>query len=379
MRVLRFGLIPAACLLAGPAAVTTASAQSIELSVTASGSAASERPLPPGAMPNISIGIKNSGSEPRGPIALTVRLEEIEAGKADGWQPKDGLLASEIRTLAPGARIARALRLRVESAPLAPQTARVLVEAKAGEQSATRQLELKVADCAGAYRVRLAELRDTLAQPVRDAGDNLRKPDAALPAGRRFPAARARGELARAERLAAQFAARRGADPQFATEWFRYLLARWASELNAYTRQASNPGLCANNEMQIAGYRRGLAPLTRQIETTQAAAQIALEAARSEAKMSDGTVEAIVMRLAEEAGVEPLPQDTAALAGIAAIRGGVNSLRQLDAGLLRKLALAETAAWLAETDKRGQALLQAIDQTIAKISDAHKETCVCAF
>jgi hypothetical protein len=46
---------------------------------------------------------------------------------------------------------------------------------------------------------------------------------------------------------------------------------------------------------------------------------------------------------------------------------------------LRALSLAETAAWLAETDRRGQALARAIEEVLAAIGTAHKESCVCAF
>jgi hypothetical protein len=43
------------------------------------------------------------------------------------------------------------------------------------------------------------------------------------------------------------------------------------------------------------------------------------------------------------------------------------------------LSLVETAAWLAEADRRGQVLVLAIEQTLSAISAAHKESCVCAF
>jgi len=240
--------------------------------------------------------------------------------------------------------------------------------------------ELSIADCAGAYRGKLEALRATLSQPARDAADETRRSDPALPASRQFPPTGARsGDLARAERFAANFAARRGADPQMSTEWFRFLLQRWASELNAYAGQSANPGICANNYYQIAGYRQGLLPVSKHIEATRAAAAAALEAARKEAATDADSVEAIVRFLAKSTGLEINPENAGALMVLAEARTLMRADRKVEADMIRKFSLAETAAWLAEADRRGQNLVQSIDQVLSTIANTHKESCVCAF
>jgi hypothetical protein len=241
------------------------------------------------------------------------------------------------------------------------------------------EAEFSVADCVGAYREKLGALRADLLQPVREAADALRKPDAALPAGRLYPATGARkGELLDAERYAATFAAYRGADPQMATEWFRFLIQRFASEINAYTNQAPNPGMCASNYYQIAGYRQGLTPITNRIAAVHSAAQSAIGAARDAIKADEGDdLAALVRRLSGSSGANsedanaPTP-----FGGLAALRapGRERSKEELLA-----LSLTETAAWLSEADRRSQALRQAIDQVLTTIADTHRESCVCAF
>jgi hypothetical protein len=275
--------------------------------------------------------------------------------------------------------VERELRLRVEKAPLGPAKLKVSVEAKGPDGSLVEAAtELTVADCAGAYRGKLAALRESLSQPMRDAADELRKSDLTLPSGRQFPPSGVRGgDLARAERLAASFAARGGADPQFSTEWFRYLIVRWASELDAYTGQAETPGVSTNNDYPIAGYRQGLLPITKQIDATHAAAEVALAAARKETAIASGTVEEIVNALLKAAEINKADDRLGPLALLADARA--RSRGKFDAETTRKFSLAETAAWLDETDKRGQKLAQSIEQILATISTAHKESCNCAF
>jgi hypothetical protein len=267
----------------------------------------------------------------------------------------------------------------VEKAPLEAAKLKVSVEAKGPDGSLVEATtELTVADCAGAYRGKLAAMRESLSQPMRDAADELRKSDPTLPSGRQFPPSGVRGaDLMRAERLAASFAARGGADPQFSTEWFRYLIARWASELNAYAGQAENPGICANNYYQIAGYRQGLLPITKQIDATHAAAEVALAAARKETAIETGSVEEIVNALLKAAEINKADDRIGPLALLADARA--RSRGKFDAETTKKFSLAETAAWLDETDKRGQKLAQSIEQILKKITHAHTESCNCAF
>ncbi len=375
VRLCRF--LPAAFLLLIPAPLH---AQSIELTVTPKDSATASRPLPPGALPVFTVAVRNRGKTALGPVEISVRLEAIAAAKADGWQQQGSALRSAIRSIPPGAGAERTLRLRVETALPEPSNARVLVEVKGPDGKAvSAEASLRVADCAGAYRARLANLRENLSVPMRDAAEDMRRGDPALPAGRQFPyVGKRNSELARLERLAAAFAARRGGDAQMATEWFRYMVLRWASELNAYTSQPPNPGLCANNYYQIAGYRQGLLPITKHIAAIHEAAEQSLELARRESGQ-DGGADEIVYALIKAAGVEPAANGANALASLAELRASLRNGRGLEGGMDEKLSVAETAAWLADADRRGQKLIDAIEQTLATIATAHKETCVCAF
>ena len=259
-------------------------AQPLEVSLKPIGSAASERPLPAGARPQFDVLVRHRGERAVGPVTLTVRADDLAAEQIEGWQSDGRGLKAAIRSIPPGPGIARSFRLHVESAPLEAVPARVAVQATApGKTAASVSAEIRIADCAGAYRARLMSMRDNLAAPVRDAAAAMRARDPSLPARRLFPAAGKRGsELARAEILAARFAAARGADAQMGTEWFRYMIARWATELTAYAGQPANPGLCADNYYQVAGYRQGLLPITRHIGTTREAAAMMLSLLREQ-------------------------------------------------------------------------------------------------
>jgi hypothetical protein len=374
LRACTLALASSCLLLPGPNAV----AQQLEVNVTPEGRAASDRPLPVGANPTVRILVRNLRKKAVGPVELSVR-SELAAEKAEGWTLEGGTLKTTIKGVAAGALADRELRLRVETAPLEATKIKVSVEAKGPDGNAVEgATELMVADCAGAFRGKLEQLRATISQPMRDAADEMRKADPALPGSRQFSPTGARGgDLGRAERLAANFAARRGADQQFSTEWFRYLIARWASELNAYTGQAANPGICANNYYQIAGYRQGLLPITKLLETTHEAAGIALAAARKEAALDSGDVEEVVSSLLKSAEINKADDRLGPLALLADARA--RSRGKFDAETTRKFSLAETAAWLAETDRRGQKLAQSIEQILSTIATAHMESCNCAF
>jgi hypothetical protein len=353
-------------------------AQQLEVRVTPEGSAASGRPLPVGARPAVEISVRNRHAKTIGPVELSVR-SELGADKTEGWALENGTLKTTIKNVAAGAQVERELRLRVDKAPTEAAKIKVTIEARGPDgRKIESETELTVADCAGAYRGKLEALRATISQPMHDAADEMRRADPFLPDGRQFPATGARsGDLALAERLAARFAARKGADPQMSTEWFRYLLLRWASELNAYTGQAPNPGICANNYYQIAGYRQGLLPITKHIDATHVVTEKALVAARKEAAVETGDVRELVQALQKEAEINKADDNLGPLSLLADARA--RSRGRFDAALTRKFSLAETAAWLAEADRRGQKLVQSIEQILSTISTAHKESCNCAF
>jgi hypothetical protein len=378
MRISFFASIHVCALAAGALSAVPASAQSIELKLTPKGSAVSERPLPPGAAPVVEIEVRNASKSTLGPVELSVRLEGIAAAKPEGWQLKGETLLTVIKSIPAGADADRTLRLRVERAPVEMATARVLVEAKGPDGGAvTADATLRVRDCAGAYRAKLAELRERLVLPVRDAAETMRRGDPALPMSRQFPyAGKRNSELSRIERLSASFTARRGSDSQMATEWFRFMIQRWGSELNAYATQPANPGLCANNYYQIAGYRQGLLPITKHIDAIQDAAEKALELTRKESGES-GNADEISRALAKAVGVD-VSADASAFTVLGELRSASNG-RWFEPAQVEKLSVVETAAWLADADQRGQKLVQTIEQVLATIAAAHKETCVCAF
>ena len=366
-------------LMAAPAA-----AQSLEVLVTPLGSAAKSLPLPVGAAPNVSVTVRNRGSRPVGPIAITAKADGLAPMAAQGWRVESGHLAGEIARLGAGERVERPLRLKVERAPLQATKQKLTVEARVADGSKIyADAELTVADCVGAYREKLAVLRSDLLQNVRDTAEKLRGLDHSQPGARLFPITGARsGDIANAERLAAAIAVRHGGDPQIATEWFQFIIQRWTSELTLYSTQSAAPGLCANNYYQIAGYRQGLMPITNRIESIRVAADRALVTAREAAK-SEGADETLAA-LAQRAIKIAMPNgagDDAARQPFEALAAARDLFRSngADPNAARALSLIETAAWLAEADQRGQALKRSIEQVLSAIGAAHKESCVCAF
>jgi hypothetical protein len=362
-----------------------ASAQSLEVSVTPLGSAAKERPLPVGATPQLSIVVRNASKRAVGPITIVVRPEGVSAVSATGWRLDGGALRADIVRVRPGERVERTVRFKVERAALTPASSRIRVEARASGTAAAADTTFTIADCVGAYREKLAGLRGGLLRAVRDSTEQLRRPDATLPAARLFPATGQRtGELAAAERLAAGIASQRGGDPDITNEWFRFLIERWISEVNSYASQPANPGLCANNYYQIAGYRQGLLPISSRVETIHKAADQAAIAARQAARAESGEALLAVARRvlddpvpgARPAGSEPTDESALAVL-VTAHRSAPQTKRPPD--LARAISLIETAAWLAEADRRGQALMRSIEAVLSFISDSHKESCVCAF
>jgi hypothetical protein len=362
-----------------------AAAQTLEILASPLGSAAKGLPLPPGATASIKISVSNKGPRAVGPLVLMAKPEGVATLVTQGWRAASGGLTGEIARIAPGERAERMLRLKVERAPLLPAKQRLRIEARSADgRTVAADVELSVADCAGAYREKLAVLRSGLLQKVRDAATDLHRPDLSLPAGRLFPASGARfGDLASAERFAATFALRRGGDPQMATEWFQFLIQRWTSELNAYSNQSAAPGLCANNYYQIAGYRQGLMPITNRIDSVHAAANRALGFARETAKAEsqDEDLATLARRATKNFGLAASVPEGDVGGPLAALAGATEAVvrGKLDPDAARTLSLVETAAWLAETDRRGRKLVQAIEEVLAAIATAHKESCVCAF
>jgi hypothetical protein len=299
-----------------------------------------------------------------------------------GWRRDSDALIAEVARIPPGESIERALKLRIERAPGSGTSSRIFVEARSGDgPSSSAEASLRVADCAGNYRTRLAVLRDGVLQAVRDMAEEMQQPDPVLPIWRFFPATGGRSEpIANAERLAAGIVRGRGGDPEMAGEHPRFLIQRWTAELAAYARQDLKPGLCAGGSYMLAGYREGLRPITRRIEALHDAAAAALDAARSAARSEGGEeLGKIARRVAKQAGLESGDQFAPVLRVIAAARASLAGERKLEPELAEALSLIETAAWLAEADKRGQGLANAIEQTFGTLAAAHKESCVCAF
>ncbi|MCC6948042.1 MAG: hypothetical protein IT539_09785 [Bradyrhizobiaceae bacterium] len=358
-----------------------ASGQTLHVSVTADSARSPRQVLPLGAKANLKIAVGNEGKAVSGPIKLTVEPAGLTIMAGQGWRLEAGNAVAEIARLKPGERIERALPLKVERAATDAEARIVRIVARGpGEQTASAEIKLMVADCVGAYRNRLAALRASLTQQVRDAAEAMRKADPALPASRLFAFTNARNaEIRNAERLAASFAARRGGDAEMATEWFRYIIARWISELNAFAGQAYNPGLCANNYYQLAGYRQGLLPITKHIDTIHAAAAAAIAAAR-EATGAESAEElaALAARVARNGAVDSSGASDSVFGALGAVRATFLRERKASPEEMQQLSLVETAAWLDDADRRGQKLAQTIEQVLSTLASAQKETCICS-
>lgn len=353
----------------------------LAVTVTPLGTAAKGRPLPVGATPSFRIVVRNTGTAVFAGIVLTARIDDIKADNPAVWRPEGGALVTEIPRLGAGEAIERVLKVRVEKAPSSIKTDRVLVEARTADgATAAGETELRIADCVGAYRAKLAPLRTEAAPAIRLAAEETYKPDRTLPNARLFSSTGARtGNLANAEKLAATLAANGGADPEMGREWFRFLIQRFVSELSNYAGQDANPGLCANNYYQVAGYREGMLPITRRLEAVQTAANQTIEAARAVLKAgANEDLGALARRAVLAAGLDVHEGNISTLAVLAAARSSLKN-RTVDGEQEQALSLVETAAWLAESEGRGRALARSFEAAYATIATAHKESCVCAF
>jgi hypothetical protein len=345
------------------------------------GAAVQEKPLPVGATPTLRIGVRNAGAGTLLNIVLAVRIEGMKVEDPSGWRAEGGAWIAEISGLDSGEESEHTLKLRIDSAPPAAKTNRVGVEARfEGGLTASAEAVLRAADCVGAYQAKLAPLRTEVAPAIRTAAEQTYRRDPALPTSRLIPPTGARtGNLANAEKLAAALSANGGADPEMGREWFRFLIQRFASELSNYAGQEANPGLCAANDYQITGYREGLLPLMKRLDAVRTAAGQALEAARATLKAgNDEDLDLLARRIAQAIGLEAREENASVFAILAAARALLKN-RALDQEQAEALSLIETAAWLAESERRGQALVNSFETAYATISTAHGESCVCAF
>ena len=369
-------------LMATPLSAQSGSASRLSVIVTPQGSAAKDRPLPVGALVTLNATVRNETKDAVGPVSLSVQFEGMKGDNQANWKVEAGKITGEIAKIEPGASVGRLLRLRVEKAPFLASKKTITVEAAAGEKiRGTGTANILVADCAGAFREKLSVLRSGVLQTVRDTAEAMRRPDPSLPGSRIFPGTNARrGEIMNAERLAAPLTVRGAADAQMATEWMRFLVIRWVSELTNYSNQPVNPGLCANNYYQIAGYREGLLPITKRLDAFKESTAHALTAARFSGKDAVASdVRELVLRLAKSVEIEGIDENASVFSLLTVIRAAILRGRKLDNEQMETLSLAETAAWLGETNKRGQALTGAIEKVLGTIAEVHKESCVCAF
>lgn len=358
--------------------------QASKLTVTISpqGNAAKDRPLSAGGSALLKITVRNETKDSAGPVTLRAVFPNQKADAQPELVVEGDALGGEIAKIEAGASVERNVRVRIVRAPFPAAKSEVTIEARVGEQAAgSAKASLLIADCIGTYREKLGVLRAGILQEVRDAADAMRRADPSLPAGRAFPMTNARkGDVLNAERLAAPLSARGAADAQMSTEWMRFTISRWVSELTSFSNQPSNAGMCANNYYQIAGYREGLQPITKRLEAFRNSSEQALAAARTTANI-DGTANphAIVLKIADAAGVQGVDPNANVFALLGAVRGALARGAKLEPQQMEALSLAETAAWLGETDKRGQALNGAIEKVLSTIGSVHKESCVCAF
>jgi hypothetical protein len=259
---------------------------------------------------------------------------------------------------------------------------RIAIEARAEDgSSASAELTLRTADCAGAYHARISALRTGAIQTAKNEADAIRKSDPTWPRSRSFAATGVRtGPVASAERLAAYFLAQGGADAELGRDPLRFNIVRWASDLTAYSAQPMNPALCSGAEQFVVRYRDTISPTSRRIEAIRAAALNALEAARNATSAEPGEdIARIVRRAIEKAGRKAPDEAASPLAGLSAARALLDPEMKPDALQMKALSLAETAAVLAEATKRVEKVSGAINATLAAIATAAKETCVCAY
>ncbi len=345
--------------------------------------AASGKPLPPGATVVLNVVVHNGRPDALARIVLTARADGFKPEPTSTWRIEGNSLVADLVSVGHGATTERRLVLLVERAMLFPgATNRIAIEARAeGGPSASAELILRTADCAGAYHARISVLRAGALQTAKNEADTIRKSDPAWPRSRSFPATGARtGPVANAERIAAYFLAQGGADAELGRDPLRFNIVRWASDLTAYSAQPMNPALCSGTEQLIVRYRDTIAPTSRRIEATRAAALNALEAARNASGAELGEdLTRIVRRAIEKADLKVPDEPVSPLAALSYARASLDSEKKPDAAQMETLSLAETAAVLAEAAKRVEKLSGSIDATLAAIATAAKETCVCAY
>jgi hypothetical protein len=350
----------------------------LAVTIAPRGRAAGDKPLPVGAGLSVRVGVQNTGSRPLARIHLKATIEGLKADHPAVWRADGSGFSTEIPRLAAGDKIERDFSARVEPAG-ERGSARIAVEAQSDGARGSAEARVAIADCAGAYRARLAAIRAEHIAAVKKLAEEIRKAEPGLPRGRIFPATGARsGPLANAERLAAQFATSAGADTELQKEGMRWLVLRWTAELGNYMGQDKNPGLCTGVTELLPTYRKSLAPIARRLEAITAAAEAALALAREETKTDD--LSRMARQIAEKAGLEGIEDGAstfAILQKLHAFLGGKD--KDLEAEPARAVSVIETAAWLAAAAKRADALTRAFDGTLDAIAAAHKDTCVCAY
>ena len=375
--------------LAAPSAAPTPSAAplpavpGLALTVAPLGAAAGGKPLPPGATAALNLVVRNGSPAPLARVTLTARVDGFKPEPASAWRAEDNAVIADLGRIGPNAAVTRRLVLLVERAALSPgATNRIAIEARAeGGPAASTELTLRTADCAGAYHARISGLRTGALQTAKNEADAIRKSDPAWPRSRSFPVTGARiGPVASAERLASYFLAQGGADTELGRDPLRFNIVRWASDLTAYSTQPMNPALCSGAAQFVVRYRDTIAPTSRRIEATRAAALNALETARTASGAAPGEdLARIVRRAIENAGLKVPDETVPPLAGLSSARASLDPDKKPDASQMETLSLAETAAVLAEAAKRAEKVSGAINATLAAIATAAKETCVCAY
>ena len=358
-------------------------APGLNVTVTPLGVAAGGKPLPPGAAASLNIVVRNGSPARLARVTLTARVDGFKPEPASAWRVEGNTAVADLGRIGPNATIERRLVLPVERAALSPGTTnRIAIEARAeGGPAASTELTLRTADCAGAYHARISGLRTGALQTAKNEADAIRKSDPTWQRTRSFPVTGARtGPIASAERLAGYFLAQGGADAELGRDPLRFNIVRWASDLTAYSAQPMNPALCSGAEQFVIRYRDTIAPTSRRIEATRAAALNAIEAARTASGAEPGEdLARIVRRAIEKAGLKVPDETVSLLAGLSSARASLDPDKKPDATQLETLSLAETAAVLAEAAKRVGRLSGSIDATLAAIATAAKETCVCAY
>jgi hypothetical protein len=364
-----------------PASFASAqSAPKLEVTLKPLGAAAGDKPLPPEAIADIDITIRNAGSERISSVTLIAKLGVLTLAPDSNWKLGGEHAVLEIGPVRAEEEITRRLGVRVAMAPLPPgRQAEIAIEAKAEATIASATVHVPIGDCASAFQADLTRLRIEKISEIWPTADDMRKQDTTLPRMRLFRIGMRRGDLATIDRIATGYQARLLSDHNFFDQGVRYTVRRWSDELRAFAGQDPNPGICAVNEQMTQGIRRTIAYAAVRLEPPQKAYVRALDQIRKALNAGDkDDLRSIALRAIEDAGAKIEAPSPSTLKLLEQAKNELKD-KKLSAAQLDALSLLESGAWIEAQALRSKKLADLIDGSINGIAEAQKKNCVCAF